>query len=119
MDRSAATLIVLDAVLLLESSNDDDDREEIDMYATVTSARTGSRVCRIQGYAEDVVPMYRDSDFRRHFRLRRETFEMLLRHLTFLVREATSQSPETTFDYSVDNGYSRNNPFSFRQVWHK
>ena len=49
------------------------------MYATVTSARTGGRVCRIQ----DVVPIYRDSDFRWHFRLRRETFEMLLHQLSF------------------------------------
>ena len=51
MDCSAvAMLIVLDAVLLLESSSNDDDTEEIDMYAMVTSAHTGSRVCRIQGY---------------------------------------------------------------------
>ena len=107
------------------ASSDDDDTEEINMYATVTPTRTGSRVCRIQVYAEDVVPRFRlqvafsaaSGDIRNA-----ASPAVIYRHSSSTElpwREKTSQSPDTTFDYSVDNGYSRNNPFSFRQVWHK
>lgn len=46
--------------------------------------RLGDEKQRIRGYVENVIPGYTDEDFRRMFRMKPETFEILLGHLKTL-----------------------------------
>ena len=56
-----------------------EDEELFLLLSALHSARRRRKHARIQGFVEETVPLYTVSDFKRCFRMRRRTFEVVLK----------------------------------------
>ena len=74
MDDSSTRDLVLGCCLVIAKTLDD--------MRTLLVLRMRQPTVRVQGYAEQVVPLYPLDDFRRHFRVQRSTFDILIRLLS-------------------------------------
>ena len=74
-------------VALLMVDDDDNEFEESDIElssiiaAVMSNMTERNKKKRIEGYFENVIPQYRDDTFRSHFRLCRESVEILCQGL--------------------------------------
>jgi len=60
------------------TESDDDDLEKVVSIETIRRIRGKQKTpARIRGYVENVIPRYTNQQFRRHFRMLPEVFEML------------------------------------------
>ncbi|XP_025162263.1 uncharacterized protein LOC112590332 isoform X2 [Harpegnathos saltator] len=61
---------------LIESSSSDDE-EELDVLINLKVGRR-KKLPRLQNYVEEVIPRWKDQEFKSHFRISRDTFEFVL-----------------------------------------
>ena len=92
MDDSSTRDLVLGCCLVIAETLDDMCVESLflsnvssftePLLRTLLVLRMRQPTVRVQGYAEQVVPLYPLDDFRRHFRVQRSTFDNLIRFLS-------------------------------------
>ncbi|TGZ48709.1 putative nuclease HARBI1 isoform X1 [Temnothorax longispinosus] len=79
MNNKRAINLLVHAVELIESSSSSDSEEELDAL-TISNLETvrRSRLPKLKNYVEEVIPRWRDKEFKSHFRISRVTFEFVL-----------------------------------------
>ncbi|XP_033738912.1 putative nuclease HARBI1 [Pecten maximus] len=85
--------VIIDDIMDIEEELSIMDEEEIEELVLVNVGSTNRRIIpKVIGFAEEVIPQYTETDFRRDFRVCKNTFERLIAELTpaieYTIRES-------------------------------
>ncbi|XP_033758878.1 uncharacterized protein LOC117341142 [Pecten maximus] len=85
--------VIIDDIMDIEEELSIMDEEEIEELVLVNVGSTNRRIIpNVIGFAEEVIPQYTETDFRRDFRVCKNTFERLIAELTpaieYTIRES-------------------------------
>jgi len=74
--------ILRNTVIEVENESDDDNLEKMFLSRNIDRIRgKQQKPARIAGYVENVIPCYTTQQFRHHFRMKPDVFEILENHL--------------------------------------
>ena len=97
---AASDKLLMDILLNMESeesdsdNSDNDEQIQVEMRKRINVRGQQVKPCRVEGYVKETIPRLSNKQFREHFRMLPETYELLEERLAnFLVHENSFGKP--------------------------
>lgn len=79
-----------------DSDNSDDEQIQLELRRRINVRDQQIKPCRIEGYVEEIIPRLSHNQFREHFRMLPETYELLEQRLAIFLSNQNDGRPKVS-----------------------